>query len=341
MANSIVKLERLERVSLREAWPHEAVNFTPWLAEDTNLAHLGETIGLRLELEGTERGVGAFAADILAKEVDTGRWVLIENQVEPTDHRHLGQLITYAAGLDARSVIWVAERFQDEHRAAIDFLNRATNEDYSFFGIEVQLFRIGQSALAPSFSVVAKPNGWSKKVQTRKEVAESQLSPSQALSKAFWTRLIFMAGTAYPALAARTPYKTSWQSAERLRSGSNLYAEANAAFTGTGRLRCEIYIGGLLAKNAFKKLFDRADEFESEFGSKLDWEELPQGQDARIAFYMPGIQKREDRSAWPTQHNWLLQYWLKLADVFRKPIAALNVEDLSQPADLTSSVVDA
>src|SRR5204862_230509 len=111
--------------------------------------------------------------DILAKEADTERWVIIENQLTPTDHGHLGQLLTYAAGLEARTIIWIAEEFREEHRAAIDFLNRATTEEFAFFGVKIELFRIGDSQLAPDFSIVAKPNDWSKRTQSAKQAAAS------------------------------------------------------------------------------------------------------------------------------------------------------------------------
>lgn len=217
---SVVSLGQLERVPLRKAWPNEASNFTPWLAEEENLAQLGEAIGLHLELEGVEKQVGSFAADILAKETSTQQWVLIENQIAPTDHGHLGQLLTYAAGLDAHTVVWIAETFRDEHRAAIDFLNRATTDEFAFFAVQIELWRIGQSPFAPRFSLAAKPNNWSKQAQAAKQAAEGELTDTQKAYREFWSGLIQRAATKYPALAARQPYKGSWQTAERIRGGN-------------------------------------------------------------------------------------------------------------------------
>lgn len=333
MGTSVVNLGRLESVPLRTAWPDEALNFTPWLAEDGNLALLGETLGLQLELEGIEKAVGPFAADILAKELGTDRWVLIENQIAPTDHKHLGQLLTYAAGFDAQIVIWIAEEFHEKHRAAIDFLNRATREEFSFFGIRIELFRIGDSVLAPSFSVVAKPNNWSKEAQAAKQIAQDTLSPTQAQSKAFWSALISEATASYPALAGRTPYKSSWQCAERLRSAPKFYAECNAAFTSSSQLRVEVYLGGQLAKAVFHQLLKERSEIESAFGSELAWEELPAGQDSRVAFYMPGVQKRDDSAAWIGQRQWLLSNWKKLGDTLRPYIAAIDISSLAEEAE--------
>jgi len=136
-------LGRLERVDLRTVWANEAGAFTPWLAKEENLKLLGDTIGIELELEAQEKNVGPFRADILCRDTATDDWVLIENQLERTDHGHLGQLLTYAAGLKAVTLVWVAQRFAEEHRAAIDWLNEITDESLNFFGLEVEAWRIG------------------------------------------------------------------------------------------------------------------------------------------------------------------------------------------------------
>ena len=169
---SVPNLSRLERIDLREAWRSEPADFTPWLAQEENLALLGTTLGIALEPEATEKSVGPFSADILCRVPGEDHWVLIENQLETTDHTHLGQIITYAAGLDALTVIWVAAGFVDEHRAALDWLNENTAEGLNFFGVEVELWRIGDSPLAPRFNVVSKPNAWTKRV--RAETAPSR-----------------------------------------------------------------------------------------------------------------------------------------------------------------------
>lgn len=144
-------LGRLEKVDLRTYWKSESHDFTPWLASPQNIQLLAEAIGLELEVEAQEKGVGPFS-DILCKDTTTNDWVLIENQLEPTDHTHLGQLLTYAAGLQATTIVWVSERFTSEHRAALDWLNEITEEKFAFFGIEVELWRIGDSVPAPKLN---------------------------------------------------------------------------------------------------------------------------------------------------------------------------------------------
>ena len=160
-------LGRLSRVDVREVWPSEAVGFTPWLAQEGNLRLLAETINMQLVLEAREKHVGLFRADILARDVHTGHLVLIENQLERTDHGHLGQLLTYAAGLKAVSIVWVSTPFTDEYRAALDWLNEITNSGIAFYGLEMELWRIDDSAIAPKFNLVSKPNMFSKRVSER------------------------------------------------------------------------------------------------------------------------------------------------------------------------------
>jgi hypothetical protein len=168
---SVPELSRLQPVDLREAWKNESADFTPWLASKENLPLLGEALGIELELESTEKSVGPFFADILCRVPGSDQWVLIENQLEQTDHTHLGQIITYAAGLNAVTVIWVARKFVEQHRAALDWLNEVTGEGTNFFGVEVELWRIGDSQMAPKFNVVSRPNSWVK--QTRKPTGQA------------------------------------------------------------------------------------------------------------------------------------------------------------------------
>jgi len=157
-------LGRLREVELREAWTSESSDFTPWLAQPDNLKLLGDTIGLNLELVSTEKEVGKFRADILCKDAATDHWVLIENQLEETDHTHLGQLLTYAAGLDAVTIVWVAKEFTDAHRAAMQWLNDKTEEGINFFALEVELWQIGDSPFAPKFNIVSQPNEYTRSV---------------------------------------------------------------------------------------------------------------------------------------------------------------------------------
>ena len=155
----------LESVDVRSVWEHEANQFTPWLAEPRNLNALGEALQIDLELEAQEVQVGPFRADILAKNTADETLVLVENQMGKTDHRHLGQVLTYAAGLKASTVVWLATSFSEEHKAALDWLNSFSNDSVRFFGVVIELWQIGNSLPAPQFHVVCQPNEWGKSIQ--------------------------------------------------------------------------------------------------------------------------------------------------------------------------------
>ena len=155
---NLAKIEQ-ER-DLNKAWAHEAYDFTPWLA--ANISELGEALGMELGDPRTEVPVGGYSLDILATDLSSDTPVIVENQLGTTDHTHLGQLLTYAAGLNGGTVVWVTADFRDEHRQALDWLNQRTDEQTQFFGVVVELWRIGDSPLAPHFKVVANPNEWRK-----------------------------------------------------------------------------------------------------------------------------------------------------------------------------------
>jgi len=183
-------LGTLARVDLRDIRTNEANDFTPWLARPENLAILGDTLGIELDLEAQERAVGPFRADVLCKDCGTGAWVLIENQLERTDHTHLGQLLTYASGLEAVTIVWIAAFFTDEHRATLDWLNRITDESFRFFALEVELWRIGESLAAPKFNVVSKPNDWSRSVaRAARSIDDSELSETRLMQRSYWSAL--------------------------------------------------------------------------------------------------------------------------------------------------------
>jgi hypothetical protein len=203
---------RLTRVELREIWIREATDFTLWLAREENLAVLAETLGIDLELEAQEKAVGPFRADILCKDIDSNAWVLIENQLECTDHSHLGQLLTYASGLQAVTIIWIAARFTEEHRATLDWLNKITDESFRFFGLEVELWRIGDSPAAPKFNIVSKPNDWSRSVaQAARAIDEAELSKTRITQRSYWGGFhLALDRAGGPVSGNRKPQPQSW-----------------------------------------------------------------------------------------------------------------------------------
>lgn len=183
----MTEIGKLSDIRPREAWQHEAYDFTPWLAE--NLDQLGDAIGLILEPEGTEIAVGAFSADLLAKDV-SGRHVLVENQLETTDHNHLGQIMTYLAGLEAEIVVWVATEFRDQHVSALDWLNEHTSENFAFFAVKLRVVQIDDSKLAPIFEVVTRPNEWERSLHRASKKKTGESSAFAPVRRRFWQRYL-------------------------------------------------------------------------------------------------------------------------------------------------------
>lgn len=318
-------LGRLIRVDLREVWMSEAVDFTPWLARPENIAELSNTLGMELEVEAQERAVGPFRADIFCKDIATDRWVLIENQLERTDHTHLGQLLTYASGLEAVTIIWIAARFTEEHRSTLDWLNKITDERFRFFGLEVELWRIGESPVAPKFNIVSKPNDWSHSVaRAARAIDEAELSETRILQRDYWSALNAVLNSAGgPVSGNKKPQPQSWMS---YPIGRNQCYLAGVMIRPKDQIRAELYLTGGNAKTFFAQLKEQKAAIEKELGYSLDWEELPEGQDSRISVSLYDVRPGE-KSEWPRQHKWLAEQLNNLRRVLENRVRLLKTND--------------
>lgn len=318
------QLGRLQRVELRDIWLSEAVNFTPWLAREENLLLLGETLGIDLELEAQEKPVGPFRADILCKDVGTDSWVLVESQLERTDHTHLGQLLTYASGLEALTIVWIAARFTEEHRSTLDWLNKITDGSFRFFGLEVELWRIGESPAAPKFNIISKPNNWSKSVaHAARAIDEAELSETRLKQRDYWADLHTVLNQKKgPISGNRKPQAQSWMSYPIGRTGFSL----GAVMVRPKRLvRAELYISGDQAKMFQSLLKQQSEAIEEELGYPLVWEELPDRRDARVAVYLFDADP-EDAQDWERQHAWMADRLNNLHVVFSQRVRLLSLD---------------
>ena len=230
-------LVHLKKVELRKVWPHEALDFTKWLSSPANLNMLGEAVGVELELIETESSVGSFNVDIYAQEVGTGRKVIIENQLEDTNHDHLGKVITYAAGKGAQVIIWVVAHARDEHRQAIEWLNEHTDNDFGFFLVEIGLWTIGDSKPAPSFNVVEQPNEWTKALKL-----SENLSETERVKLSYWTKYREIARSTPGFLKVISPHKPTKDHWTTLRCGTSAYHIALLIDTQHGRTGIEFYV---------------------------------------------------------------------------------------------------
>lgn len=318
------KLGKLERVDLRTIWITEHLEFTPWLAQEDNLSVLADAIGMELELEAQEKDVGPFRADILCKNVDDGSWVLIENQIEKTDHKHLGQLLTYAAGLQAVTIVWVSSKFTEEHRATLDWLNKITDENFRFFGLEIELWRVDNSLPAPKFNVISKPNNWSKTIsQAAQRIMDESITETQQRHYGYWIALEKYLEDNGSTLRPQTPAPQHWQIFTIGRSGVHIAALLNSRDKRIGVELC--FTHKEYAKPFFHLLMRDKDKIEAEIGQPLDWRELPEKTSSKIILFKNA--DPANQADWPSQHAWFQQMIEKFDTVFRPKVRSLNPEE--------------
>ena len=296
-----MKLGKIKRITdLRSIWPHEANDFTKWLADEHNLAKLGEEIGIELELEERESSVGNFNVDLYAKEEGTGRKVIIENQLEETDHDHLGKLITYASGKGAEVVVWVVKRARDEHRQAIEWLNQHTDTDLGFFLVEIELWQIDDSAIAPKFSVIERPNDWGKQM---KSVAG--LNNTEQIQLAFWQKFNDKMNASPDFTKHFKTRKAQPQNWYDISVGSSEYHLCVTASIQKKHMSCGIYIPD--NKDLFHLFEAHKADFEAQFGKDIEWGEATKA--TRINIFKSF--DVSDQEQWTTAFAWYLENAIK------------------------------
>lgn len=309
----------IKPVVIRDIWRNEATDFTPWLVE--NIEHLGQALEMELEVQEREANVGDFSLDILAKDLGTGRTVIIENQLKETDHDHLGKLLTYAGGFDAGVLVWIAKELRDEHRKALEWLNEQTGPDVDFFGVVIEVIRIDESKPAFSLRPVVFPNEWQKDRGSGRTIT----SPKAEAYREYFQGLIDDLRTKHKFTGAKVGQPQSWYS---FSSGVRGIIFSNSFALG-GKVRAELYID-LQDKDRNKKLFDRLQDqqasIEHEFGGDLSWERLDDKRACRIAMYREG-HIEEPLSALNEIRDWSIENLLKLKKILLpKAKALLNQE---------------
>jgi len=272
---------QIHYLDIRDNFPHEAIDFTPWLSENIQL--LGDILGLDLELKEREASVGNFSCDIHAIDLTSNRQVVIENQLDQTDHTHLGQLLTYAAGLEAGVVVWIAKEIRDEHRAALDWLNRKTPPDLDFFAIVPEIFKIDDSRPCFVLKPIVFPNDWRRDI-----VSSEEQDPNSRASryKSFFQTVINEARIqGYK--GAKNALPQNWVRFSSLSSQVGLYV----AFNRNNKAKVEFYFESKnkeVNKRRFDKLKEKQTEIDALTNNELTWERLDQNIGSRIAFYLDG-----------------------------------------------------
>lgn len=317
--DDLPKLGRLERIKLREVWKREDTVFTPWLAQAENLQLLADAIGVpELELIQTERQVSEFSLDIIARVPTTGEIVAIENQIENSDHRHLGQSIVYAAGTQAKIIVWIVEQFSEGHRAALDWLNRVTSDDIVFFGVEIEAWRIGDSVPAPKLNVVVRPNEWLR--EARRQTTSSGGGVEGDLNAAYWTAFLETAAREGLALGNKG---TRARNVYLYLGNDRKIAVVAYVSRATGKIGA--YVGfytpeGPTLANALEAF--RA-EIEADLGTtyKVEVRSDASAWIAGMASLDAVIDNQDD---WQRQHLWLVQDMKKIRDVFEPRLAKVG-----------------
>lgn len=309
----MINLSKLEEIkNLRKVWKDEARNFTPWLALEENIQLLSEAIGIDITECETESKVGAFNVDIYAKEGNTGRKIIIENQLEDTNHTHLGQVITYASGKTAEIVIWIVKHVREEHKKAIEWLNEHTDENIGFFLCEIKLFKIGNSDMAPKFEVIEKPNDWAKEIKKN-----DSLSPTEQLRKDFWTAFnehAFKNPEFAKQFRRRQASADHWLNYFIGSSSCHIDAQLLKQYN---EVRVEFYVPD--DKEFFNNIYKHKDEIEHGTGLKFEWLPLPDKKASR-AYVSKGDVDFEDKSTWEESFDWIMDKMLRMKKAFSRYI---------------------
>lgn len=319
---------KIIEVPLKEVWAGEATHFTPWLA--TNLELLSEKLGLELELEGVEASAGDFSADIIAKDVATNRRVIIENQFGGTDHRHLGQILTYSSVLNANVVIWLAEKIRPEHKSAIDFLNHNLKDTLQIFAVEANVIRIDDSKPAFGLKVVCLP----AESAIASPTASAEATETQEKYRTYYQSLLDELRNVHRFTNARAAQPQNWYT---FASDNSKVYKYSTAFAQGGRVRVETYIDcGDKARNEaiFDVLFAQRETIDAAYGAQLEWDKLEAKRACRIAIYRDGDIDAESEVLVEIK-RWVVNNLLRMRQILppflEQAIVRVNAAEHAQP----------
>ena len=306
-----MQLGILKTVAARQQWSNEARDFTPWLANNIN--ELNKALGLELEVENTEVAAGPYSADILAKDTLTDKYVIIENQLEKTNHDHLGKAITYASVLDASIIIWIATDFTEEHKKALDWLNDHTSDEISIYGVQVELWQIDNSNAALRFNVISKPNEAVR--QAARSKATDDLSDNRKFQFDFWIKFKDKLAKTKKIPSLQTPRPQYWFDISLGKSNIHI---SNTCNTDENTVGVRVYIGNKIADTMLPYLESKKTEIETAIGQPLQWNPNPNNRDKVIVLFH--TTDFNDQQKVEEALDWLVNYTIKFRDIFSKLI---------------------
>lgn len=307
-----MNIGKLKEVDIRNLWKHEQYDFSEWLSQSENIKLLDDILGLTLTDITKEAYVGSYKCDIFAKDESSGIKVIIENQLEVSNHDHLGKIITYASGLDAEVIVWIVKQAKEEHRSAIEWLNNNTNNNVNFFLIELHAYTIENSVPAPFFEVIEKPNGFIKNSKINGE--QDNLNKSQSERLEFWNRfneILIDRGKPFNVRKATTDhwYDVALGTSEAHVSINLVNKESVVCI--------DLYIND--NKELFDILYSRKDIIENDLGFKLIWDRLDNGKASRIKYKIKGL-NYDNHSNYDELMNQVIDTAIKMRDTFKKNI---------------------
>ena len=306
----MANIGKLKEIDVRKLWRHEQYDFSAWLANEANLDYLNDILGLTLTDINTEVYVGPYRCDIVAKDETTNDVIIIENQLEPTNHDHLGKIITYAAGLNAKYIVWVVKEAREEHRAAIEWLNNNSSQSINFFLVEIHAYQIGESEPAPMFKVVEKPNDFIKRDKSSSKDGELNKRESERL--VFWEQFNQAVADHGKPFNVRRPTTDHWYDVSIGSSESHI---AITLVNRKNRVGVELYIDN--NKDTFDNLYEDKESIEAEFGAELDWQRLDDRKASRIKYYIDGL-NFDDHSNYDELNEQIIAAVIKMRTVFKK-----------------------
>lgn len=308
------QLGRLERLDPRTVWTHEARDFTPWLYE--NRDYLEEALGIDIEFDEMEHSVGGYKLDLKGRDLTNDAVLIVENQLEGTDHGHLGQLLTYAAGTGAATIVWIARTFREEHRQALSWLNEESGEKTHFFGVQLALGRIGNSACAPLLDVVVQPNEWQKQMRNRPAIG-----PRGELYAEFWPRLIERIRADHPSWTSQTPETAAKPYNAVAMRAPIREARLYCSFAQNHHIRHELYIDAGTEEDteaAYARLEGQRKLLEDEYGRSLEFDPIEGKRACRIADYLDGDINQTER------HGEFVDWFVDTGERWRRALAAVE-----------------
>ena len=306
----MIELGKLKEVDIRKVWQHEQYGFSAWLAEEENMKELGDVLGLTLTDIETEKFVGNFRCDILCRDETSDKVVLIENQLEPTNHDHLGKIITYASGLGASVVVWIVQHAREEHASAIEWLNEHTDKNVDFFLIEVHAYKIGDSKPAPQFVVIEQPNNFAK--TTKQASKNSETSETEAKRLEFWNKLNEVIEKKNKPFSVRKASTNHWYDVALGRSGCHISLDLLNA---RNKIRVGIWITN--DKELYDNFLANKSDIEEQLQMPLEWDRKENANAASIYTYIDGLDFNNQEN-YPELMEKMIDTAVKMKKVFKK-----------------------